>query len=92
MPMLHAGRYPDRITGPDFLNGTVPMLHATDASSNDQRLAEGMRVPGGSCSRLEVTVPPPIRASPLPVKRESTRTEPVKFWMARRSKAASPRG
>ena len=53
MPMLHAGRDPHGIAGPDLLNGAVPVLHAADTRYYDQRLTERMRVPGGARSRLE---------------------------------------
>jgi hypothetical protein len=65
---------------PNLLHWTLPMLHVADSGGDDQRLAERMRVcqavraPGS-----KVTVPPLIRASPVPLNRESTRTAPVKF-------------
>jgi hypothetical protein len=51
--MFFAGLKPDDIARPDFLDGTTPTLHAPDAASDDQRLAERMRVPGGPGGRLE---------------------------------------
>jgi hypothetical protein len=45
--MLVAGLKPDDIARPDFLDGTTPALHAADAASDNQRLAEWMRVPSG---------------------------------------------
>jgi hypothetical protein len=42
-----------QLARPDFLDGTTPALHASDAASDDQRLTERMRVPGGPGARLE---------------------------------------
>src|SRR6185312_2788560 len=53
MPVLFAGREPDDVAGPNFLDWSAPALHATDARGDDQRLPEGMGVPGGSGTRLE---------------------------------------
>lgn len=53
VPMLHAGRNPNDVTRPDFLNGGAPFLHKADAGRNDERLTERMRVPSGACARLE---------------------------------------
>src|SRR6516162_1781909 len=53
MPMLLSGFEPDDISRPDFFDGTAPFLSPADAGSHDQRLAERMRMPGGSCAGLK---------------------------------------
>ena len=53
VPVLLAGREPDHVTGPDLLDGAAPALHPAAAGRDDQRLAERMRVPRGSRTRLE---------------------------------------
>src|SRR5437016_5979412 len=48
MPMLFAGRAHDHITRPDFFYGAAPALDPSAAGRHDQRLTEGMDVPGGT--------------------------------------------
>ena len=51
--MLLAGRKPDHIARPDFLDRTAPTLHPSHPCSDDERLSERMGVPGGAGARLE---------------------------------------
>lgn len=53
VPMLHTGRTPDHIAGPDFLDRATPTRRPAKAGGHDQRLTEGMRVPRGPGARLE---------------------------------------
>jgi hypothetical protein len=53
MPVLLAGREPDHIAGPDFLNRTSPALCPAATGGDDQGLAERMRVPCSPRARLE---------------------------------------
>ena len=60
--MLFAWRDPDDVTWPDFLNGPVPALHASETGRHDERLSErgarhAVRAPG-----LNVTAAPETRA------------------------------
>src|SRR5262245_3174582 len=51
--MLFAGRKPDHVTGPDFLDWPAFALSPAAAGRDDQRLAERMRVPRRARARLE---------------------------------------
>jgi hypothetical protein len=53
MPMLLSGRTRDYVTRPDFLDGPAPALYPAAVGRHDQRLAERMRVPRGTRTRLE---------------------------------------
>src|SRR6266508_6332740 len=53
MPMLQAGRKPDHITGPNFLDRPALALNPAAAGHDNQSLAERMRMPGGAGTRLE---------------------------------------
>src|SRR5437667_2016011 len=53
VPVLLAGRKPDDIAGPDFLDGSTPTLRRAQAGGDDQYLAEWMRVPRGAGAGLE---------------------------------------
>src|SRR5439155_26279152 len=53
MPMLLAGRKPHDIARPDFFDGCTPALREPKAGRDDQRLAERMRMPCGTRTRLE---------------------------------------
>ena len=53
MPVLLAGREPDHIAGPDFLNRTSPALCPAATGGDDQGLAERMRVPCSPCTWLK---------------------------------------
>jgi hypothetical protein len=53
MPVLLAGSNPDHITEPDLLDRSACALNPTPASNDDESLAERMRMPRGSRSRLE---------------------------------------
>src|SRR2546421_6160185 len=53
MPMLQARRKPDHITGANFLDRSAFALNPAEARGDNQCLAEGMRVPGGTGARLE---------------------------------------
>ena len=53
VPVLFAGRDPDHVAGPDFLDGAAPALHATAAGCHNQGLAERMRVPQRPRAGLE---------------------------------------
>src|SRR5437667_329089 len=52
-------RKPDHITGPDFLDRATPTLRPPESGCDNQRLTEGMGVPGGAGTRLkrDVCVP-----------------------------------
>ena len=53
MPVLSAGRNPDDVARPDlFFRPPLP-LHPAEARGDDQRLAQGMRVPCRAGARLE---------------------------------------
>ena len=53
MPVFLAGREPDHITRPNFLDRAAPALCQTAASGDDKSLAERVRVPCRSRARLE---------------------------------------
>src|SRR5260221_9732696 len=53
VPVLLAGGKPDNVAGADHLDRSPVALDPAAAGSNDQGLTERMRVPGGSCARLE---------------------------------------
>lgn len=53
LPMLHARRTPEHVTGPDFLNGAAPALSPAKSRGHDQVLSERVRVPGGAGAGLE---------------------------------------
>jgi len=53
MPMLLAGRKPDHVAWPDFLNRAAPSLRPSDARRDDQCLTEWRRMPGSAGARLE---------------------------------------
>ena len=53
MPVFFAGRKPDDVTGPDFLDGAAPSLRPAAAGCNDDGLTQRVRVPGGAGTRLE---------------------------------------
>ena len=57
MPMPQAGREPDDIAGPDFLDRPALRLCPAEPGRDDQRLAERMRVPRTARARLERDVP-----------------------------------
>ena len=56
VPVLHSRRGPNDIAGSQLPLRSAPLLSPTAARRDDQRLARGMRVPGGgvgaSCRRL----------------------------------------
>ena len=53
MPVFLARSNPDHVPRVDFLDRTIPVLHTTAASSNDQGLAQGMSMPGSPSSWLK---------------------------------------
>src|SRR5260221_5286985 len=53
VPMFHAGRAPDDVAGPDFLDRAAPTLRPAKPERDDQGLAERVRVPGGTGAGLE---------------------------------------
>jgi len=53
MPVLLAGREPDHITGPDFLDRSAFALRPAAARRDDERLTELMRMPCRPRARLE---------------------------------------
>ena len=53
VPMLLAGRDRDDVTRPNLLDRTTRALHAAAAGSDNQRLAQRMRVPRRPRARLE---------------------------------------
>src|SRR5947208_6902471 len=53
MPMLLAGRKPDHITGPDFLDRATPTLRPPESGCHNQCLTQRMGVPGGEGTRLK---------------------------------------
>src|SRR5262245_29552269 len=53
MPMLFAGRKPDHITRPDFVDWTAPNLDQSNPRRNDQCLTKRMCMPCGAGSRLK---------------------------------------
>jgi hypothetical protein len=54
MPMLLAGFEPNHITWTNLLNRSALSLHPSASVGDDQRLTEGMSVPGGWHSRLKI--------------------------------------
>src|SRR5205085_10986578 len=69
VPVLLARRKPDHVTGPDFLDWPAPALRPTAAGRHDQGLAERVRVPRGSGTRLKGDA----GTSDTPRDRKSTR-------------------
>ena len=53
MPVLDAGRNPNDVSLANHLNRAAPLLNRADTIGHDQNLAERMRVPSRSRSRLE---------------------------------------
>src|SRR5438128_1573584 len=53
VPVLLAGRKPDHVTRPNFLDWPAPALRPAAACRHDQGLTERMRVPRGPGARLE---------------------------------------
>src|SRR5208282_34899 len=53
MPMLLAGREPDHVPRPDLLNWPARSLYPAASRSDDERLAERMRVPRSASTGLE---------------------------------------
>lgn len=53
MPVLLAGREPDHVARPDFLDRPALTLRPATAGSHDQGLAKRVRVPGRARARLE---------------------------------------
>ena len=53
VPVLEARREPDDIARSDFLDGRTIALDPAETRRDDQSLAKGMGVPGGSCPRFE---------------------------------------
>src|SRR5947208_13362972 len=53
MPILLARRKPDHVARTNFFNRAAFALNASTAGSNNQSLAERMRVPGCACARLK---------------------------------------
>ena len=53
VPVLLAGRKPDDVAGPDFLDRAALALRPAAAGGDDQGLAERMGVPGGAGAGLE---------------------------------------
>jgi len=51
--MLLVRREPDNITRSDFLDRSAVALRPPKARRDNQRLAEGMRMPGSPSTRLE---------------------------------------
>src|SRR5712691_9597694 len=56
VPMLQAGRKPDHIAGPNFLDRSALALNPAEARRDDQSLTERMRMPGAAGTRLECDV------------------------------------
>jgi hypothetical protein len=79
MPMLHARRNPHDIAGFDFLDRTIPMLDEAGSRCDDQRLAEGMCMPGGARAGLEGRDASADAGRRGAWNRESTRTAPMKL-------------
>ena len=53
VPVLLAGREPDDVSGPDFLDWAAPSLCQAGAGRDDESLTERMRVPCSARARLE---------------------------------------
>ena len=53
VPMLLSGRYPHHVARTDLLEGAASLLHATNTSGHDQRLASGVGVPYSARTGLE---------------------------------------
>ena len=53
VPMFLARRKPDNIAWADFLDRSTPVLRPATAGSDNQRLAERMRMPRRACARFE---------------------------------------
>ena len=51
--MFYTGRTPNHITGTDFLDRAAPTLRPAAASSYNQRLTKGVRMPCGAGAGLE---------------------------------------
>ena len=77
VPVLLAGREPDHIAGPDFLDRPALALRPAAAGRDDQGLAERMRVPCGARARLERDAGAGTRAGSGAWNSGSIRTVPV---------------
>src|SRR3954468_21156965 len=53
VPVLHAGREPDHVTGSYLLDRAALLLNPADAGRDDERLPQRVRVPGRPGPRLE---------------------------------------
>src|SRR4051812_46569032 len=53
VPVLLTRRKPHDITGTDFFDRTAPALDAPNPESDNQRLTEGVGVPGRASARFE---------------------------------------
>src|SRR3954453_7218413 len=53
VPVLLPGRKPDHVAWPDLLDRPALALHPAATDSDDQRLAQRVRVPGSTGARLE---------------------------------------
>src|SRR3954454_17119717 len=53
VPMLFTGREPDYVTRTNVFDWPAPALRSDTAGRNDERLTQGVRVPGGACTGFE---------------------------------------
>ena len=53
MPVFFAGRKPDDVARPNFLDGSAQALSPTTAGGNDESLTERMGMPSGTGARFE---------------------------------------
>src|SRR5580704_10032175 len=56
VPVLFAGGEPDHVAGADFFHGATMVLRPAVAAGDDERLAEGVRVPCGASAGFEGNV------------------------------------
>src|ERR1041385_5457159 len=53
VPVLLAGREPNHVTGPNFLDRATPTLCASASGCHDESLSQRMRMPGGPRPRFK---------------------------------------
>lgn len=87
--MLLARREPNDVAGADLLDRTAFSLHPAEAGGDDQRLAAGMRMPGGAGTRFERHAARPHRGGCKQGVDPDRSCEPV-GWSLRRGLGAVP--
>ena len=84
VPMLRVGRDVDRVARTQDLRLLAFVADAADTAQAIERLADGVRVPGGARARREGDDVPPMRDGALAVSTGSWNTTPVKVSAAPR--------